>query len=194
MLKFVPSNGVIVDIGANVGVFSILAASRFGSARVHSFEPSPKNFEMLKRNVALNHMDSVVSTYRLCVAGASGSRVLNLSEEMVANSLYEVHKKRGETTVRCITLREVLELTGAPKIDFAKIDCEGAEVEILMGASRETLQRVRHLTIESTETNCTIIMSLLKSNGFSVESSLADSRQNLKYLYASNEDERYPEQ
>ena len=70
---------VIVDIGANIGVFSIYAATQAKNATVYAFEPVPANYELLAENIRTNGLNDRIRTFKLGVASNSGKRNIYLS-------------------------------------------------------------------------------------------------------------------
>jgi FkbM family methyltransferase len=133
-----------LDIGANVGAYSILLGQWVGrSGAVYAFEPAPEPFEGLARHIALNGLGdtvvpirsavgALVATARLLVAGTSGESRLASELDMVdrGSAMIEV----PVTTIDAFCVERSL----AP--DFIKIDVEGFELSALCGA-RETVRR-----------------------------------------------------
>ena len=64
LLKFVNPGSNVIDIGANIGVFSIKAGKFKNEVKVFSFEPFPKNFSGLKENIKLNRLENVIHDVR----------------------------------------------------------------------------------------------------------------------------------
>ena len=73
----VHENGTVIDIGANIGAFSVAAAAHISGAKVFSYEPASDTFGMLKKNIELNHLGGRVKIFNLAVAGEQGDRVLS---------------------------------------------------------------------------------------------------------------------
>ncbi len=116
----------IIDLGANIGVYSIVVAKMFPDATVFSLEPERKNFETLKRNVEMSGAKNIVLVNK-AVAARSGTATLHLSvDNNGAHNLYRVMNEEKEETqvVATAPLREFL------PADVIKVDIEGAEYEI----------------------------------------------------------------
>src|SRR4051812_19879990 len=77
---------VLADIGANVGMYSVLAASR--GARVFAFEPESQNYALLNRNIMLNGMDARITAYSVALSDKPGFSVLHLSKFESAGSCH----------------------------------------------------------------------------------------------------------
>jgi FkbM family methyltransferase len=138
---FVPNEGdVVVDVGAHIGQYTILASRHVGlTGQVISIEPEPRNFEILKRNISLNQLHNVKPV--ACAAYSSHTKTkLFLPEEESGRTIYNtVIKERAGTNGRYVevdaaTLDSILEsVVGVSKVNWIKIDVEGAELEVLRG-------------------------------------------------------------
>jgi FkbM family methyltransferase len=139
-----PSGGMVIDVGANVGVLTVLAASQVGSSgRVLAFEPHPEAYRRLLKAVRANRFEDRVTAYNVAVSDRRG-RVQVVSavatvEAQVAESA------TGETLA--LPLDEVEGLAFHAQIDLLKIDVEGHEGQVLRGA-REILSRTARVTLE----------------------------------------------
>lgn len=135
---------IVIDIGGNVGMFSIFLAKKFPFLKIYAFEPVFENWKNFKRNLVLNdisnkniklynlavtsHGDFVKLTTNLKNSGAS-----SMVDELNAN--YNPHAIKTET-VKSITLDEIMDKYEIKKCRLLKIDCEGAEFEILYNSKR----------------------------------------------------------
>lgn len=131
---------VALDVGANVGAYSLLLGQWVGaSGRVYAFEPSPAAFRGLVRHIALNARDGVVKPVAAAVADLDGVSDL-LVADTAGESRLAIGVERGRTvsvptvSVDSFCARENLQPS------FIKIDVEGAELAVLRGA-RETIRR-----------------------------------------------------
>ena len=123
-----------VDVGANNGYFSLLAAKAVGtSGKVYAFEPVPETFSRLKRNVELNRFKNV-RLNRLALGMKNSTVDINLSGvEDGLNSIVSIGHAVSSTTVKVRTLDSIIE---GEDIDLMKIDVEGYEKQVLMGSKR----------------------------------------------------------
>jgi FkbM family methyltransferase len=154
----------VLDVGANMGYFSLLAASLVGeSGRVYSWEPSPSNVKMLLASHLANGFKNIE-----IVQAAAGRRsgllnyFPNFSNGMV-NEIGQVPPEQAFAAETVMALRIDDVLPRDAKIDFVKIDVEGFEYEALNGAL-ETLRRCRPTIVSEF---CP--KSLLSSSGISGE-------------------------
>lgn len=132
--KHIPEGGVVVDVGACIGDHTETYAELVGpNGKVHAFEPHREAFDCLSFNMRKRRN---VFCYPVGLGAESGQAVCNPSPNLGASQLEK--SKHGPITV--LTLDSIA--FQWPKLDFVKIDAEGWEPEILLGA-RKTLRRLR---------------------------------------------------
>jgi FkbM family methyltransferase len=137
-------NKNVLDIGANIGTFSLLSAF-YGAKKVVSVEPASTTYNSLVENVKISGFNTI-ETLKNVVTNISGSTFnLNLQSDSGHNSLYS--ESENTESVIGITLTELLNKFDSDDI-ILKIDCEGAEYDILMNATTEELSRVKSIHIE----------------------------------------------
>src|SRR5262249_52066747 len=122
----------VVDVGANVGTFALLASRAAGpSGRVVACEPDPENFALLLRNLRDNGCANVIPA-KVAVAGVAGKLTLHSGEQGGFHSLYAARLPGSPRSceVEALTLADVFDRFGVGRCDFLKVDCEGAEFEI----------------------------------------------------------------
>jgi len=117
----VPEGSVVLDVGANIGAFSLTASRR--AAVVYALEPVGANFDLLQRNVALNEAGNVIAE-RLAMAGENG--VCEMSIAGVFSSMHYKATGARVEKVPTVTLQRFLEDCGLVEVDYMKMDCEGA--------------------------------------------------------------------
>lgn len=121
----------VLDIGAYVGMFAVKASRLVGAeGQVIAIEPSPENYGFLAWNC--KGLDNVVLIKKAIMA-TTGVGMLYYSKSAAANSLVTQWKRYIE--VRTITLDELVEELGLDKVDIIKVDAEGAELDVLKGAT-----------------------------------------------------------
>lgn len=127
-----PEDGVFIDIGANVGLYTLTAAGALGdNGRILAFEPNPRTLHRLNINLAANHRDSSwphIQVLNVGVADENGERVLQVDEDNLgASSIANSGRSAVEEKIQCRLLLEVLQEQKISRIDALKIDIEGAE-------------------------------------------------------------------
>ena len=150
--SLVPAGGVCVDVGANVGFYSLHFARLVGpSGRVFAFEPDPRNAARLRRNVALNAFEAIVEVAETAVSGRDGRATLHRSDPDHSGwgSLAAHAEETSKVEVATTTLDSFLDARAIERVDFLKADVEGSEIELLRGAARSLRKGcLRRLFIE----------------------------------------------
>lgn len=133
-----------MDIGSNVGVYAIAAASKFPSMRAHAFEPCLWTFEVLQENIGLNSLSNV-ATYRTALGDYTGEAVLNINAtwkdglNTLGRPSHPGCQVVGRETVPITTLDNWIADNGISRVDVMKVDIEGMELLAFKGA-KELLQ------------------------------------------------------
>lgn len=118
----------VLDIGANIGFYSLLMSRMVGdSGKVYAFEPEPRNFEILQKNIALNKITNVIVS-NLALSDKVGKSFMELSSDSGQHRLSD-----SGVEIQTTTIDEYFKDT---KIDFIKMDAEGSEGKILKGMSQ----------------------------------------------------------
>ncbi len=138
MMKNIDEGDVVVDVGANIGYYSVLVAEKVGpKGRVFAIEPEEKNFEILKKNIETNKFRNV----KLIKAGAgvrNEERILEVSQNnygdhRVGSQISDVRcQEKERQRVKIIRLDDVIE----DKVDLLKIDTQGFEPYVIEGSKR----------------------------------------------------------
>jgi FkbM family methyltransferase len=159
LLHFLRPEDLFVDVGANIGSYTILASSVCGAATI-AIEPDPTTMGWLKRNVDANGIGEVVTLVEAAVGREEGEVNFTVGLDSVNQVAGATHKNTRK--VRVVRLDDVL--TGHSPA-FIKLDVEGYEAEVVGGAA-ETLKKSSLLAIE-TESRDPIVLSTLREAGFS---------------------------
>lgn len=138
LTRYLPEGGTFIDVGANVGLYACSMAKRVGpKGHCFAFEPLPRNFGSLLRNVKLNGLHNV-DTQRIALSSESGSMILygppgdrNDNLGAVGSRLADDYVEVGRAPCQPLDSVDV----GA-RVDAIKIDVEGNELEVLRGARR----------------------------------------------------------
>lgn len=133
---------VILDIGANTGIYSLVAKPLHPGTEVHAFEPIARVHSILAANIAINPFSPLIAVHRVALSDYSGEgQMFDLPvEHMYTASLNkDVHAERGNTMVSCTELVLVLRLDDflnehkCQRLDLIKIDVESHEPAVLQG-------------------------------------------------------------
>jgi FkbM family methyltransferase len=140
-----------VDVGANIGWYTLLAATKVGTeGRVLAFEPEPENCRLLLESIRLNGFRNVV-LMQTCLYNKKGRNVLWLDpENLGAHSLIKDSylERQKSIEVDTNTLDDALTELAINYVDVLKIDVEGAEPQVLEGAERLIKKGVNHIMME----------------------------------------------
>lgn len=177
----------VVDIGAHIGVFSIYAAELSETGKVYAFEPYLDNYRRLENHKLINNKNNLF-IYNKGISDREGKQTLYLSPDnnTGGHSLHLKNHSNKKTEIQTITLSGFCDREKIYKIDFLKIDCEGAEFEILK-TDETILQKVNKIVMECHPyENNTVddIIRLLERNGFKVIRESNDSPSGIEMLYA----------
>ena len=122
------AGGIAVDIGANIGLYTLAMARQVGPhGRVFAFEPAPANFALLTQNVESNGYSAIVTASRTAITDRSGLARFALNAHNAG-----MHRLAPDGAVEVETTR-LDDLLAGQRVDFVKIDVEGAEVAVLRG-------------------------------------------------------------
>ena len=180
----IKENDTIFDIGANNGFFSIFAAGKAKYGKVYAFEPVPYLAEKINKTTNINNLKNI-KVENIAVGDNNEKRIFYISKSH--NGCHSLYKRCGETEkieISITTLEKYCKDNNIQKIDFLKLDCEGAEYEII---TKENINFIKNtIRLISMEYHDDInshtheeIVKLLEDANFSVEVSNG-------YIYAKN--------
>lgn len=169
-------NETFVDIGANVGYYTLKIAKQYQNIpiKVIAIEAHPENYNALCKNIELNKFSNI-KAINTAVSDRKG--IVTMYERKSVNRIqpewYTIQPiisgnqldKRYSIEVNSNTLDNILD---KDKADFIKIDIEGAEVEALKGAQK-TLKDLRKIIVEIHENNFDKVRKILEENSFEIE-------------------------
>jgi len=133
----------VVDVGSHIGTFTLIASQKVGEkGKVITIEPEIHNFGQLKDNLKLNEINNC-KEINVALADYNGEGTLFIKEKSCGHSLVSDDSPIGKTQVVVRTLDSLLKELNVNKVDFLKIDTEGAELEVLKGAREILLKNPR---------------------------------------------------
>ncbi len=155
-LKGLPVKPRIIDIGANVGFFAIFAASTFPEATIYAYEPIAVNFEQLRHNQKLNPQANI-QCFKIAVCSHTGDVALTFDPNDSFTTAASILKNPGTghitQHVPCTSLFDIFKSHRLDACELIKIDCEGAEYDILYSCPEAVLRRIDQMVIEVHEGN-----------------------------------------
>jgi len=175
--KSIKAAMVVLDIGAHIGVYTLLAAWQLGSkGKVYAFEPDPRNLPFLQANIKRNGFADRVTVVPRVVSAQAGKTSFYLAESTGVSSIFEKNQEpNAETYVEMIALDDFLEESLV--VDVIKMDIEGAELLALEGMQR-VINRANSKLVMFIELNpdalslggssCHALLRLLNDIGFEI--------------------------
>lgn len=181
----IKESDTVIDIGAHIGCFTVYAADIAKKGKIYSYEPFPENYALLKENIKINELKNV-KIFNLGISSKSEKRKLYLHKtDAGSHSMFAV--KNNYSLFNCIPLKDVFDNNKIKFCNFLKIDCEGAEYEIILNTPKEYFDRVDKIVLEYhdylfEEPNLTRLKRQLKKYGFKIK--INPIRKNWGLLYA----------
>ena len=145
-IDFAPG-ALVLDVGAHVGLFAAYVGLRHPGVLIHSFEPFPDNFELLRENVERNRVSNVrIHNFALSGDGRLLKMATNPKNSGGASCHSLTLADRPADMLPSATLDAVIDALDIERCKLLKIDCEGSEYEILLAT--RTLEKVEYLSGE----------------------------------------------
>ncbi len=163
--KLIPAGGTVIDVGANIGVHSVFFAKAVGPrGRVLAYEPQRQAFQLLSANAALNALANL-KIERAAAGPHKGEIYVPDLDPQAANNFGGISvNAKGEGERVAMTALDLLDLD---RCDLIKIDVEGAELDVLMGAKDLILLHAPLLYVENDRReNSPKLIELLISLGY----------------------------
>ena len=141
ILRQAKTGDVVVDVGANIGYYTVLLADKVGkSGKVYAFEPDKTNFEILKKNIEENNLENVVAI-QAAVGSKNGKSFLYKSKENFGDHKLKTPPILTKLKSPPLEEREVIQVIRLDsfikeKVDLIKIDTQGWEPEVIEGAKK----------------------------------------------------------
>jgi FkbM family methyltransferase len=162
---------VVIDIGANIGAFSVLAATQNHALTVYSYEPFAENFRLLQENIRLNGVDGQIKAFQCAVGAQRQTKTVFLTVAGGASSMYERHGQKVDLEV--VALKDILADNHLERCDLLKVDCEGSEYEVLYSTPDDVFARIDAIGMEFHEQFGTgkgeELRTFLEGRGFRVD-------------------------
>jgi FkbM family methyltransferase len=148
MYPLEPSDKVILDAGANIGLFACWAAQRNPDAAIVAIEPFPRNFDRLMEHVSQNAFGQRIQGLQSALSSSNGTA--NISTVAEASQMLRVTGSQAPGSVEAptLTLAAVVEQMPYSSIDLMKMDIEGSEYDVLLSTPPTTFARIRRISLE----------------------------------------------
>ena len=138
-------NDVVIDVGAHIGLFTIYASQFCTNGKIYSFEPVTENYQLLLDNIKLNNLNYVTS-FNQAISNSNDSIELFLNNDESGHSMFS--KSSKSVKIDSISLQTFFDDNKIEHCNFLKLDCEGAEYEIIKNLPLEYFQKIDKLVIE----------------------------------------------
>ena len=138
-------NDIIIDVGAHIGLFSLLASKSCFAGKIFSYEPINENFEMLMQNIKSNKLKNIFP-FNLAVSKNTSNVKLFLDKDESAHSIFQ--KNTSYVTVESISLQKIFDDNDINFCKILKLDCEGAEYEIIDSLPDKYFEKIQNMIIE----------------------------------------------
>ncbi len=167
----IKDNDTVIDIGGHIGLFSLLVSQKSRHTSIYSFEPIEDNFNLLKTNLELNSIENV-HPFNLAVSNSLEEVNLFLSNDESAHSI--ISKESKSIKVKSISLQKIFDENKINECKLLKLDCEGAEYEIIESLPSEYLNKIKNMAIEyhladSRPDLVENLIAKIKNSGFNVK-------------------------
>jgi len=155
--KELSNDAVFIDVGANTGFFTLLIASKSKKIKVHAFDPIKLNISLLSASIEINDFTNIVVN-QTCVGDYDGTVEFSISSDSAYSSILDSGRKTElkKILIPITRLDTYISNMNIKKIDFIKIDVEGAEKLVIQGASKifsDSMLRPRLMMIELYDAN-----------------------------------------
>jgi FkbM family methyltransferase len=137
----------IIDIGANIGTFTLLASQTNPRARIYSFEPVPETYKILNSNVVLISCNNV-TLQKWAIAPRESTRTFYSHKANVLASFTRTRGGMYKLKVKTVSIKYIFKKYKINTCDFLKIDAEGAEFEIIDSLDKYLARRIKQIVIE----------------------------------------------
>lgn len=138
-------NDNIIDIGSHIGLFAMYASQKCDKGTIFCFEPIKENYDLLLDNLKLNNIKNV-KTFNIAVTGSDFTVTIYLSDDDAGHSIF-LHNT-NLVQVKSTSLKKIFDDNNIEKCDLIKMDCEGAEYEIIESLPSNYFNKITKMIIE----------------------------------------------
>ena len=183
----------VLDVGAGIGDFSLLAAYGNSDSVVYAYEPFPESYQLLYKNIKLNGFENI-QPVNAALWGVEGTLKLDTSSgeplQIMSMDSGEEADIQEVVKIEAVSLAGVFDQHEIDHLDIIKLDCEGAEYEILMKTSDEIFKKIDRIIMEYHDIDENYhhqkLASFLKGMDYQVFCYDNFVHDNIGYLYAEH--------
>lgn len=161
---------VIIDLGANIGVFAVLARSINPKGKIYCVEPFPQNFFRLKNTIKNNDLEDNIFLRECAISSVNGEVIFDSDPDIPSHSrrISQSSDISQKAMVSSYTLESFLTKESLDRVDFIKMDIEGAEYDLILNTDSSILKKVNRFAIEYHGRGHEVITEHLKNAGFEI--------------------------
>lgn len=147
-LRFIKKRSTVIDIGGHIGTFAMVANKAADDVKVFTYEPFVGSYNLLKENIFLNKSRNI-SAFNMAVTG-KGEKEIKLYIKTIGNDFAgnSVYGSGSSVSVKATNLSEIFKENEISHCDLLKIDCEGAEYDIILNAPRSIFKKIDNIVLE----------------------------------------------
>jgi FkbM family methyltransferase len=141
LTSVVKPGDTVLDVGAHIGLFAVIASRLTGATgKVIAFEPAPATFNLLQQTVHINKADNIIATVQKAVGSGPGKTTFFISDSVADNSnslvSYLGDRPLNGIDIEITSIDTIVAEEKLNRVNFMKIDVEGAEYDTLRGAAQ----------------------------------------------------------
>jgi len=141
----IDENDVIIDIGGHIGLFILFCKQFCKKGKIFCFEPVKENYEQCRENIRINNLQNI-NLFNMAVTKETGETSIYLNEDDSGHSVFLKNNK--SVKVKSISLKDILLSNKIEHCNLLKIDCEGAEYEIIESVPEHFFENIDKIIIE----------------------------------------------
>ena len=139
------SDDVIIDVGAHIGLFALFASQFCKNGKIFCYEPIKENYKILIENIEMNQIQNIFPN-NLAVTEETSRVKIFLNDDQSGHSMFIQNKNFVEVDSK--SLSDIFIDNGIKECDFLKLDCEGAEYEIIESLPSDLFTKINKTAIE----------------------------------------------
>ena len=141
----ISNDDVIIDVGAHIGLFALFASQFCKNGKIFCYEPIKENYKILIENIEMNQIQNIFPN-NLAVTKETSRVKIFLNDDQSGHSMFTQNKNFVEVDSK--SLSDIFIDNGIKECDFLKLDCEGAEYEIVESMSSDLFTKINKTAIE----------------------------------------------